>query len=312
MSNIETKAFINPYDLFNLDEKCTAQELRKEYYNMCLMCHPDKGGSEKDMSMVTSAYNFIKQYTNDGNVNESYEDVENAFAKFNETNPIEKIPSFEEIFTEATKFNDKFNKEFVEKHEQDKLSSLGYDKIMVKSSLQNHDNIDIKYNELLGLEKLDKYDAENVTTDKLETLDEIHVVTDEYKNKFNRENQLYLNNPDNLRSNDLPNDDGIYKPDYPDNKKFSSLILANDGSYGEYYDFSIEEDLEKMKNLEDFPDEDILKKLNVDYSGKNFSDYHQNDKIQTYDPELHSHLQSKFDSDLSEKITYNADVNSLL
>ena len=35
---------INPFDLFGITIDNTLNELKRSYYNMALLCHPDKGG----------------------------------------------------------------------------------------------------------------------------------------------------------------------------------------------------------------------------------------------------------------------------
>ena len=52
---------INPYNLLGVNTKSTINELKKAYYNLALMCHPDKGGDEKDMVVVSNAYRYIKE-----------------------------------------------------------------------------------------------------------------------------------------------------------------------------------------------------------------------------------------------------------
>lgn len=50
---------IQPYELFGLTSKASASEVRKAYYNMALLCHPDRGGSAEDMTIINAAYEWI-------------------------------------------------------------------------------------------------------------------------------------------------------------------------------------------------------------------------------------------------------------
>lgn len=52
---------IQPYELFALTHKATLQDVRKAYYDMALMCHPDKGGSAEDMQTINAAYAWLKK-----------------------------------------------------------------------------------------------------------------------------------------------------------------------------------------------------------------------------------------------------------
>ena len=68
---------INPYDLLGIKSDASLSELKKNYYNMALLCHPDKGGSSQDMYVVSSAYKYIKkQLENAYNKTASYEELE--------------------------------------------------------------------------------------------------------------------------------------------------------------------------------------------------------------------------------------------
>lgn len=54
-------AHISPYELFGLSHKATLADVRRAYYEMALMAHPDKGGSAADMHLVNAAYAWIKK-----------------------------------------------------------------------------------------------------------------------------------------------------------------------------------------------------------------------------------------------------------
>jgi curved DNA-binding protein CbpA len=52
---------ISPYELFGLSHKATLDEVRRAYYEMALLAHPDKGGSAADMHLINAAYAWIKK-----------------------------------------------------------------------------------------------------------------------------------------------------------------------------------------------------------------------------------------------------------
>ena len=58
---MDNQSLINPYMLFHLTSRSTLEQLRKAYYKMALLCHPDKGGSEDDMITIHHAYVYIKE-----------------------------------------------------------------------------------------------------------------------------------------------------------------------------------------------------------------------------------------------------------
>lgn len=106
---------INPYSLLGLDENSTISDLKKNYYSMSLLCHPDKGGSGDDMYIVSSAYKYIKnQLENKEERKTTYETLENDFKNFcndQETKP----PSFNQIYEETNDWINEFNNEFQRK-----------------------------------------------------------------------------------------------------------------------------------------------------------------------------------------------------
>ena len=73
---------INPYDIMNLTSESTLKDLKKAYYDLALICHPDKGGQEEDMIVIHNAYKYIKeQLENCENVG-TYEELEDEFTSF--------------------------------------------------------------------------------------------------------------------------------------------------------------------------------------------------------------------------------------
>ena len=71
---------INPYEIMNLTPDSTLKDLQRAYYDMALICHPDRGGTEEDMIVIHNAYKYIKeQLENCENVS-SYEELEEEFS----------------------------------------------------------------------------------------------------------------------------------------------------------------------------------------------------------------------------------------
>ena len=74
---------INPYGLLGVTPNSTFSELKRNYYNMALMCHPDKGGSGDDMYIVQMAYNYCKEQLQSQEARQTtYEQLEIEFADF--------------------------------------------------------------------------------------------------------------------------------------------------------------------------------------------------------------------------------------
>ena len=53
--------FINKkeYDILQIEPPKTENEIKKQYYKLCLKYHPDKGGSQEDFIKINDAYNIL-------------------------------------------------------------------------------------------------------------------------------------------------------------------------------------------------------------------------------------------------------------
>jgi hypothetical protein len=50
---------LDPYELLGVSPYAPAGEVRRAYYQMALLAHPDKGGSAADMATVRAAYEYV-------------------------------------------------------------------------------------------------------------------------------------------------------------------------------------------------------------------------------------------------------------
>ena len=115
MSKLNPEVYlINPYNLLGLTTKSTIPELKKAYYQLALLCHPDKGGNKEDMHVVHQAYKYIKRQMENANYTKSYEDLEQEFKDFCQEQENIKPPSFMKIFEETNDFVREFNKRYEE------------------------------------------------------------------------------------------------------------------------------------------------------------------------------------------------------
>ena len=113
---------INPFSLLGVSSKSTFPDLKKAYYQLSLMCHPDKGGNSADMIVVSKAYQYVKQQL-DKVKDTTYEELEDEFQEFCKNQEAESPPSFSSIYEETqdwlNEFNDKFNKQHYRKENQE-------------------------------------------------------------------------------------------------------------------------------------------------------------------------------------------------
>jgi hypothetical protein len=127
---------LNPYELLGVTIDSPKDDIKKIYYQLSLLAHPDKGGNNDDMITLKKAYDFVIKEINNINNTVTIEDLEQNFKDFCSTQE-NKVPMFQDIYAEAFdlfKFNDYF--EATEKTELIGGSILGgYGNIMEKSSL---------------------------------------------------------------------------------------------------------------------------------------------------------------------------------
>lgn len=108
---------INPYSLLGITVNSNLSDLRKAYYNLSLLCHPDKGGNNHEMNIVHNAYLYIKEHLDNCKESNSYEELENKFDSFCKKQK-ETPPPFRDIHDNCNDFIKEFNKKF------DSLSQL--------------------------------------------------------------------------------------------------------------------------------------------------------------------------------------------
>jgi curved DNA-binding protein CbpA len=108
-------SLINPYDLLGFDSKqpnISMIELKKQYFMLSLICHPDKGGNSEDMIILKNSYQYIKeQIEGKDEKSRDFKIVEEEFKEFMKTQS-DKAPSFSSIYEEAHLWLQDFNKEF--------------------------------------------------------------------------------------------------------------------------------------------------------------------------------------------------------
>ena len=96
------KTLINPYDLLGVSTNSSIKELKKKYFELALICHPDKGGNKEDMVFINKAYKYIHNQLEGVNRLVSYEDLEENF--FNFCKEQENVPcAFSEIYDDFRK-----------------------------------------------------------------------------------------------------------------------------------------------------------------------------------------------------------------
>jgi len=115
---------INPFSLLGVSSKSTLTDLKKAYYQLSLMCHPDKGGDSADMIVISKAYQYVKQQL-DKVKDTTYEELEDEFQEFCKNQESESPPSFSSIYEETQDWLEEFNKEFNKEHYKNENQEFG-------------------------------------------------------------------------------------------------------------------------------------------------------------------------------------------
>ena len=102
---------INPYSLLGVKTSSSISDLKKNYYQLSLLTHPDKGGSAEDFRTVHLAYSYIKEQL-EGVKDVSYEELEDEFQQFCKNQEEIPKPTFYEVNLEANDWLNQFNQKF--------------------------------------------------------------------------------------------------------------------------------------------------------------------------------------------------------
>lgn len=100
-------SLVNPFELLGVNIKSTRDEVRKIFKELALLCHPDKGGEEKQMRILLSAYVYVLEQIEFKEHGRTMEEEEIKFKEFLESQKDGKLPSIFEIMTDEA--NKKFN-----------------------------------------------------------------------------------------------------------------------------------------------------------------------------------------------------------
>ncbi len=133
---------INPYEFLGFDSKnpnISMNELKSTYYQLALICHPDRGGNTNDMLVLQNAYLYIKkQIELKDEKATTFEEIEKEFKDFiNEQNST--CPPFGKIYDDTHTWRYEFNQKFdeVNNNDENSLLSNGYGDMMDQSVINN-------------------------------------------------------------------------------------------------------------------------------------------------------------------------------
>ena len=151
--NIDIES-INPYEVLNVSEKFTWNELKESYRKLAINTHPDKQGGNKDLfNIITHCFKKLGDELKKREDDKSHIDLKKQSNEFfyKMTNEISPHPS--EVLASNDKFtNDKFNKNFEKCKLYDEEIEFGYGSKMDESTKKRED---INIEKLIKKSKID-------------------------------------------------------------------------------------------------------------------------------------------------------------
>ena len=122
------------YKLLNLPQKCTLDDLKKQYKKLVIKYHPDKGGSAYLFEVLNNSFKMV--YNDLNNPEKSYHELKSNHKQYSKTQSTQ-------VRTADDSFNEKFNKIFEENKMADPVFDRGYENFIqeteVKTTKKNYE-----------------------------------------------------------------------------------------------------------------------------------------------------------------------------
>jgi curved DNA-binding protein CbpA len=157
---------INPFELLGFDSKnpnISMKELKSTYYQLALICHPDKGGNSDDMLILQNSYLYIKkQIELKDEKDATFDAIEKEFKDFMKEQTMVP-PPFSQVYEEAHIWLSDFNKKFENErdvNDQGSLLTNGYGEIMDQSLIYNKDGVKLERDDELIEKPLHEFTSE--------------------------------------------------------------------------------------------------------------------------------------------------------
>ena len=119
---------IDPYSLLGVNIDSSEKKIRQSYYQLALLCHPDRGGNNEEMKTLHQAYSYIMKevsYRQKNPTTEAYLYSEKEFEAFC-NNQKQTPPPFEAIYQENNVFIQTFNKKWEAAHKEQRHQDPSY------------------------------------------------------------------------------------------------------------------------------------------------------------------------------------------
>lgn len=128
---------MNPYEVFNLNDNFTWDELKTSYRRVAKLVHPDKGGSEILFKKITECFKHLASELKKKEIDKPHWELKKQSQQFFQDNPIPNNNYNHDNDTQN--FSQRFNKAFDDNKLEDELMDGGYGDIMEKSNGKRDD-----------------------------------------------------------------------------------------------------------------------------------------------------------------------------
>ena len=115
------------YILLNLPQKCTLDDLKKQYKKLVIKYHPDKGGSAYLFEVLNNSFKMV--YNDLNNPEKSYHELKSNHKQYSKTQSTQ-------VRTTDDSFNEKFNKIFEENKMADPVFDRGYENFIQETEVK--------------------------------------------------------------------------------------------------------------------------------------------------------------------------------
>jgi curved DNA-binding protein CbpA len=125
---------MNPYEVFDLNDQYTFDELKDAYRRVARLVHPDKGGSQILFNKITECFKHLAKEYKLRQIDRPHNELKKDFNEYTEKNKETSSPIIPIKLKPDENFNDRFNNTFEQNKLEDEEFDGGYGHIMDKSS----------------------------------------------------------------------------------------------------------------------------------------------------------------------------------
>ena len=125
---------MNPYEVFDLHDQFTFDELKDSYRRVARLVHPDKGGSKILFNKITECFKHLAKEYKMRQIDRPHNDLKKEYNEYREKTQESASPIAPIKLRPEENFNDRFNNTFDANKLQDEEFDTGYGHIMEKSS----------------------------------------------------------------------------------------------------------------------------------------------------------------------------------